>query len=89
LAKDKIFNGSLIIERVKIITSILIVQWEVGPRVPLLIVIVVVVEPVVVAIVDELCFFPCLETIIARMTNITTNLACHVRVHDFGSFHVA
>jgi hypothetical protein len=44
LAKDKIFNGRLIIERVKIVTSILIVEREVGPRAPPLIVEVVVAE---------------------------------------------
>jgi hypothetical protein len=54
-----------------------------------LIAIVVVVEPVVVAIVDEAGFFPCFETIIAQITNITANLARHVRVHDLGGFHVA
>jgi hypothetical protein len=63
LAKDKIFNGRLIIERVRIVTSILIVEREVGPRVPPLIAIVVVAEPFVVAIVDEAGFFPCFETI--------------------------
>jgi hypothetical protein len=52
-----------------------------------LIAIVVVAEPVV-AIFDEAGIFPCLEAIIARMTNITTNLARHVRIHDFGGFHV-
>jgi hypothetical protein len=46
-------------------TSILIVEREVGPRVPPLNVEVVVAEPVVVTIVDEVGFFPCLETIIA------------------------
>jgi hypothetical protein len=71
------------------VTLILIVEREVGPRVPPLIVVVVVAEPVGVAIVDEAGFFPCLETIISRMTNITANIACHVRVHDLGSFHVA
>jgi hypothetical protein len=50
LAKDKIFNGRLIIENVRIINSILIVEQEVGPRVPPLIVVVVVAEPVIVAI---------------------------------------
>jgi hypothetical protein len=38
-----------------------------------LITIVVVAEPVGVAIVDEAGFSPCFETIISRMTNITTN----------------
>jgi hypothetical protein len=56
LDKDKIFNGRLIIKRVRIVTSILIVEREVGPRVPPLIVVVVVVEPVVVAIVNEVGF---------------------------------
>jgi hypothetical protein len=67
LAKDKISNGWLIIEIVRIITSILNVEWEVGPRVPPLIVVVVVVvaEPIIVAIVDEAGFFPCLRTIIS------------------------
>jgi hypothetical protein len=60
LAKDKIFNGSLIIESDRIVTSILIVEREVGPRVPPLNVEVVVVKPVGVAIVDEAGFFPCL-----------------------------
>jgi hypothetical protein len=54
-----------------------------------LIVEVVVAEPVVVAIVDEVGFFPYFEAIISRMTNIAANLARHVRVHDFGGFHVA
>jgi hypothetical protein len=45
LAKDKIFNGRLIIEKVRIVTSILIIEREVGPRVPPLIVVVVVAEP--------------------------------------------
>jgi hypothetical protein len=58
LAKDKIFNGRMIIERIRIVTSILIVEREVGPRVPPLIIVVVVAEPVVVAIVDEVGFFP-------------------------------
>jgi hypothetical protein len=89
LAKDKIFNGRLIIESVKIVTSISIVEREVGPRVPPLIVEVVVAKSAVVAIVDEAGFFPCLETIIAQMTNITANLARHVRVHNLGGFHVA
>jgi hypothetical protein len=53
-----------------------------------LIAIVVVAEPVGVAIVDEAGYSPCFETIISRMTNITTNLARHVRVHNLGSFHV-
>jgi hypothetical protein len=44
---------------------------------------------VVVAIVDEASFFPCLETIIARMSHITANLARHVRIHNLGGFHVA
>jgi hypothetical protein len=43
----------------------LIVEREVGPQVPPLIVVVVVVEPVV-AIVDEVGFFPCLRTIISE-----------------------
>jgi hypothetical protein len=88
LAKNKIFNGRLIIERVRIVTSILIVEREVGPRVPPFIAIVVVAEPVVVAIVDEAGFFPCFKAIISRMTHITANFACHVRVHDLGGFHV-
>jgi hypothetical protein len=88
LAKDKIFNGGLIIEIVRIVTSILVVEPEVGPRVPPLIIEVVGAEPVVVDIVDEAGFLPCLETIIARMSHITEDLSCHVRVHDFGSFHV-
>jgi hypothetical protein len=54
-----------------------------------LIAVVVVAEPVGVAIVDEVGFFPCIETIIARMTDITTILARLVRIHAFGSFHVA
>jgi hypothetical protein len=54
-----------------------------------LIVEVVVAEPVGVAIVDEAGFFPCFETIIARMSHVTANLARHVRVHDLGGFHVA
>jgi hypothetical protein len=65
LAKDKIYNERLIIERARIVTSILIVEREVGPRVPPLIVVVVVAEPVAAAIVDEAGFFPCFETIIA------------------------
>jgi hypothetical protein len=66
LAKDNIFNRGLIIEIVRIVTSILIVEREVGPHVPPLIVqVVVVAEPVVVSIVDEASFFPYLETIIA------------------------
>jgi hypothetical protein len=89
LAKDKIFNGRLIIEIVRIVTSILIVEREVGPRVPPLIVEVVVAEPVVVSIVDEVGFFPCLKTIITRMTHITANLARHASIHDLGGFHVA
>jgi hypothetical protein len=89
LANDKIFNGRLIIERVRMVTSILSVEWEFGPRVPPLIVEVVVAEPVIVAIVDEVGFFPCFEAIIARMTNITANLARHVRVHNLSGFHVA
>jgi hypothetical protein len=89
LAKDRIFNGRLIIERVRIVTAILIVEREVGPRVPPLIAVVVVAEPVGIAIVDEVGFFPCLETIIARMTDITTILTRLVRIHAFGSFHVA
>jgi hypothetical protein len=90
LAKDKIFNGRLIIERVRIGTSILIVEWEVGPRVPPLIVeVVVVAEPVVVAIVNETGFFPCPETIIARMTHTIVNLEHHVCIHNLGGLHVA
>jgi hypothetical protein len=89
MAKDKIFNGGLIIESVRIATSILIVEREVGPRVPPLIVEVVVAEPVGVAIVYETGFFPCLETIIARMTHKTANLTRHVRIHNLGGFHVA
>jgi hypothetical protein len=88
LSKDKIFNGRLIIERVRIVSTILVVEREVGPRVPPLIVVVVVAEPVVVAIVDEASFFPCFEAIIARMTDITANLARHVCIHDLGGFHV-
>jgi hypothetical protein len=65
LAKDKIYNERLIIERARIVTSILIVEREVGPRVPPLIVVVVVAEPAAAAIVDEAGFFPCFETIIA------------------------
>jgi hypothetical protein len=53
-----------------------------------LIVVVVVAEPIVVAIVDEASFFLCFETIIAQMTDITANLARHVCVHDLGGFHV-
>jgi hypothetical protein len=56
----------------------LIVEQEVGPRVPPLIVVVVVAEPVVIAIVDEAGFFPCFKAIIARMTHITANFARHV-----------
>jgi hypothetical protein len=89
LTKDKIFNGRLIIGRVRIVNSILSVEREVGSRVPPLIVVVVVAEPVVVAIVDEVGLFPCFEAVIARMTNITANLARHVCVHDLGGFHVA
>jgi hypothetical protein len=73
LTKYKIFNGRLIIERVRIVTSILIVEWEVGPRVPPLIAIVVVAEPVLVAIVDEVGFFPCLETITTRFSPYCNN----------------
>jgi hypothetical protein len=51
-------------------------------------IVVVVVEPLVVAIVDEAGFFPSFETIIARMTNITANLTRLVCVHDLGGFHV-
>jgi hypothetical protein len=58
LAKDKIFNRRLIIDIVRIVTSILIVEREVGPRVPPLIIEVVVAEHVVVAIIDEAGFFP-------------------------------
>jgi hypothetical protein len=89
LAKDKIFNGGLIIEIVRIVTSILIVERQVGPRVPPLIVVVVVVEPIVVAIVDDAGFFPCLGTIISRVTHIDANLARHVSVHNLSGFHVA
>jgi hypothetical protein len=67
----------------------LIVEQEIGPRVPPLIVVVVVAKLVVVAIVDEAGFFPYFETIISRMTNITANLTRHVRVHNLGGFHVA
>jgi hypothetical protein len=70
----------LIIEIVRIVTSVLIVEQEVGPRVPPLVVVVVVAEPVGVAIIDEAGFFPCLETIIARMTHIAANLTRHVSV---------
>jgi hypothetical protein len=69
LAKDKIFNRNLIIERVRIVTFNLIVEQEVGTRVPPLMV-VVVAESVVAAIVDKAGFFPCFEAIIAQMTNI-------------------
>jgi hypothetical protein len=89
LAKDKIFNGRLIIKIVRIVTSSLIVQREVGPRVPPFIFVVVVAEPVVVAIVDEVGFFPCLGTIISRVTHITANLSRHASVHELGGFHVA
>jgi hypothetical protein len=89
LAKNKIFNGGQIIEIVRIVTSILIVEREVGPQVPPLTVEVVVAESIVVAIIDEAGFFPCLETIIARMTHITANLAHHVCVHNLGGLHVA
>jgi hypothetical protein len=91
LSKDKIFNGRLVIEIVRIITSILVVEQEVGPRVPplIVVVVVVVVEPVVVAIVHEAGFFPCLGTIISRMTHITTNLARHASVHNLGGLHIA
>jgi hypothetical protein len=54
LAKDKIFNGGLIIEIFRIITSILIVEWEVGPRVPSLIVVVVVAEPLLFPLLMKL-----------------------------------
>jgi hypothetical protein len=84
LAKDKIFNGGLITEIVRILTSILIIEWEVGPRVPPLIVVVVFAEPVVVSIVDEAGFFPCLQTIISRMTHIAANLTRHASIHDLG-----
>jgi hypothetical protein len=67
----------------------LIVEREVGPRVPPLIVVVVVAEFVVVAIVDEAGFFPCLWTIISQMTHITANLARHASVHDLDSLHIA
>jgi hypothetical protein len=53
-----------------------------------LIAIVVVAEPVVLAIVDEAGFFPCFKAIVARMTDITANFARHVCVHDLGGFHV-
>jgi hypothetical protein len=89
LAKDKIFNGGLIIEIVRIVTSILIVEQEVGPRVPPLIVLVVVAEHIVVAIVDEAGYFPCLMTIISRMSHIAANLAHHVCFHNLGGFHIA
>jgi hypothetical protein len=82
LAKEKIFYGRLIIERIRIVTSIFIVEWEVGSRVPPLIFEVVVAKPIVVAIVDEAGFFPCFKEIIARMTNINANLAHHVCVVD-------
>jgi hypothetical protein len=55
----------------------------------LIVEVVVVAEPVVVAIVDEAALFPFLETITTRMTNITTNLTRHMRVHNLGSFNVA
>jgi hypothetical protein len=51
-------------------------------------IVVVVAEHVVVAIVDEVGSFPCFEAIIPLMTNITTNLARHMCVHDLGGFHV-
>jgi hypothetical protein len=89
LAKDKIFNGRLIIEIVRIVTSILIVEQEVGPCVPPLIVVVVVAEPVVVAIVDEVGLFPCLGIIISRMTHIAANLARHASIHNLGGLHIA
>jgi hypothetical protein len=89
LAKGKIFNGRLIIEIVRIVTSILIVEWEVGPQVPPLIVVVVVAEPVVVAIVDETGFLPCIGIIITRMTHITAHLARHASVHNLGGLHIA
>jgi hypothetical protein len=63
----------------------LIVEQEVGPRVTPLIVVVVVAEPVGVAIVDEAGFFPCFETIISR---ITANLTRHVCIPDHGGFFV-
>jgi hypothetical protein len=88
LAKDKIFDGGLIVEHVRIVTSIFVVEREVGPQVLPLIVVVVVVEPVVVAIVDEAGFYRCLETIVDRMTHTAANLACHVCVHDLDGFHV-
>jgi hypothetical protein len=53
-----------------------------------LIAIVVVAEPVVVAIVDQAGFFRCLRAIIARMTHITENHARHVCVHELGGFHI-
>jgi hypothetical protein len=53
-----------------------------------LIVVVVVAEPVVVAIVDEVGFFSCFEAIIARLTHITATFARHVRFHNLGGFHV-
>jgi hypothetical protein len=89
LAKYKILNGRLIIGIVRIVTSILIVGREVGPRVPPLIVVVVVVESIVVAIVDEAGFFPCLGTIISRMTHISANHTRHASVNNLGGLHIA
>jgi hypothetical protein len=66
----------------------LIIEREVGPGVPPLIV-VVVAAPIVVAIVDEAGFFPCLRTIVSRMTHIAANVSRHASVHNLGGFHVA
>jgi hypothetical protein len=55
----------------------------------LIAVVVVVAEPVVVAIVNEAGFFPCLGTIITRMTHIAANLARHASVHNLGGLHIA
>jgi hypothetical protein len=49
----------------------------------------VVVELIVVAIVDVAGFFPCLGTIISRMTHITSNLTHHASVHNLGGLHIA
>jgi hypothetical protein len=54
-----------------------------------LILVVVVVEPVVVAIVDEAGFFPCPGTIITRMAHIAANLARHANIHNLGGLHIA
>jgi hypothetical protein len=54
-----------------------------------LIVAVVVAEPVVVAIIDEAGFFPCLRTIITRMTHIAANLTRHASIHNLGGLHIA